>query len=207
MAYTAFSSLPGLRYGVVSDLRTHCLMNGLATQAVLVPGTDCAFGELRAATGRLPKTEKLLLVVKLNNNMLETLNGLEAALESAMYSPLQNLQWLDVSFNSLSSVDAELLKFVQLKALYLHGNCIAKFGSIQRLQKLPKLLSLTINGNPIQSNRIYRTYILGVVPQIRALDHTSVTSEEANEAASWYRGHVRRMEVRKEQLRELRDQE
>ena len=63
MAYTAFSSLPGLRYGVVSDLRTHCLMNGLATQAVLVPGTDCAFGELRAATGRLPKTEKLLLVV------------------------------------------------------------------------------------------------------------------------------------------------
>mmetsp|Transcript_60184 Transcript_60184/g.131836 ORF Transcript_60184/g.131836 Transcript_60184/m.131836 type:complete len:234 (+) Transcript_60184:55-756(+) len=171
------------------------------------PAKETTAGNNSSGLDRKVVIRKITTCVKLNNNMLETLNGLEAALESAMYSPLQNLQWLDVSFNSLSSVDAELLKFVQLKALYLHGNCIAKFGSIQRLQKLPKLLSLTINGNPIQSNRIYRTYILGVVPQIRALDHTSVTSEEANEAASWYRGHVRRMEVRKEQLRELRDQE
>ena len=148
---------------------------------------------------------KVTTCVKLNNNMLETLNGLEAALESAMFSPLQNLQWLDISFNSLTSVDAELLKFAQLKALYLHGNCIQKFGSVQRLQKLPKLLSLTMNGNPIQSNRVYRTYVLGVLPQLRSLDHTSVTAEEAGEAMAWYRGHVRRMEVRKEQLRELRD--
>ena len=62
-----------------------------------------------------------------------------------------------------------------------------------------------MNGNPIQSNRIYRTYILGTLPQIKALDHTSVTLEESKEAAAWLRGHLHRMEVRKEQLRELRE--
>ena len=82
---------------------------------------------------------RVMTSVKLNNNILEQLNGLANVLETAMSSPLQNLQWLDISFNSLTNVDPELLKFVHLKALYLHGNCIQKFGSVQRLQKLPKL--------------------------------------------------------------------
>ena len=35
------------------------------------------------------------------------------------------------------------------------------------------------------------TYVLGVLPQLRSLDHTSVTAEEAGEAMAWYRGRLR----------------
>eukprot|EP00439_Symbiodinium_sp_Y106_P028927 s2794_g3.t1 len=61
-----------------------------------------------------------------------------------MPSPLQNLQWLDVSFNHLTAVDPEILQFPNMKALYLHGNNLSKLGDVERLKKLPKLISLTM---------------------------------------------------------------
>mmetsp|Transcript_19614 Transcript_19614/g.27676 ORF Transcript_19614/g.27676 Transcript_19614/m.27676 type:complete len:142 (+) Transcript_19614:1-426(+) len=136
--------------------------------------------------------------------MLETLSGLAPALETAMPSPLQNLQWLDVSFNHLTAVDPEILQFPNMKALYLHGNNLSKLGDVERLKKLPKLISLTMNGNPIQSAKIYRCFILGCLPQLKSLDHTSITEEEASGAAGWYRGHLHRQKIRKEAAEEAR---
>jgi len=137
--------------------------------------------------------------VKLNNNMLETIQGLPTALESAMSSPLLNLQWLDLSFNQLVTVEPELLRFMNLKALYLHGNCIRSLPAVDRLRKLPKLLSLTTNGNPIEANKIYRPYIIGAVPSLRSLDHSTITEDESQNAAAWFKGHIQRMKKRQEE--------
>jgi len=146
--------------------------------------------------------KKVTTCVKLNNNMLETVNGLPQALESAMPNPLQNLQWLDISFNQLAAIEPELLRFSNLKALYLHGNCLRQLSSVERLRKLPKLLSLTLNGNPIESSKIYRVYVIGALPFIKTLDHSTITEEESLGAGAWFKGHLRRAKKRKEEQEE-----
>lgn len=90
------------------------------------------------------------------------------------------------------------MRFLNLKALYLHGNCIKSLASVDKLKKLQKLLSLTLNGNPIESTSIYRTYVIGAVPQIRSLDHSTITQDEVSNAAAWYKGHQERARKRAE---------
>ncbi|CAJ1375438.1 unnamed protein product [Effrenium voratum] len=143
---------------------------------------------------------KVTTSVKLNNNMLETISGLPAALEFCLPNPLLNLQWLDISFNQLVTVEPELLRFHNLKALYMHGNCITRLAAVDRLRKMPKLLSLTMNGNPIESNKIYRVYVVGALGSLRSLDHSTITDDEASNAAAWFEGHLVRMKKRREEM-------
>eukprot|EP00441_Pelagodinium_beii_P044526 CAMPEP_0197621182 /NCGR_PEP_ID=MMETSP1338-20131121/1797_1 /TAXON_ID=43686 ORGANISM="Pelagodinium beii, Strain RCC1491" /NCGR_SAMPLE_ID=MMETSP1338 /ASSEMBLY_ACC=CAM_ASM_000754 /LENGTH=247 /DNA_ID=CAMNT_0043190543 /DNA_START=36 /DNA_END=779 /DNA_ORIENTATION=- len=145
---------------------------------------------------------KVTTSVKLNNNMLESAVGLPQALETAMPNPLLNLQWLDISFNQLVTIEADLLRFLNLKALYLHGNCISRLSSVERLRKLPKLLSLTLNGNPIESSKIYRCYVIGALPALKSLDHSTITDDEVKNAAAWFVGHEARAKKRKEEMAE-----
>merc|ERR1719316_1587018 len=70
------------------------------------------------------KVRKVTLAVKLNNNSIDSITDLPQALEFVMDDPLRNLQWIDLSFNQLHTIQAELLSFKQMKALYLHGNRI-----------------------------------------------------------------------------------
>mmetsp|Transcript_81589 Transcript_81589/g.205302 ORF Transcript_81589/g.205302 Transcript_81589/m.205302 type:complete len:259 (+) Transcript_81589:77-853(+) len=137
--------------------------------------------------------------VKLNNNMLATVSGLQQSLEFVMNSVVMNLQWIDLSFNQLVTVEPELLRFLNLKALYLHGNCIKSLSSVDRLKKLPKLISLTMNGNPVDSTRIYRVYVIGSLPNLRSLDHSTITQDEISSAAAWYAGHQERAKKRAEE--------
>jgi len=154
------------------------------------------------AVARKLVIKKVTTCVKLNNNMLESVNGLPQALETAMPAPLHNLQWLDMSFNQLTTVEPELLKFTNLKALYLHGNVIRKLPAVERLRKLPKLLSLTLNGNPIESKKIYRCFVIGALTQLRSLDHSTITEEESLGAGAWFKGHLRRVQKRREEQEE-----
>merc|ERR1719215_1654995 len=137
--------------------------------------------------------------VKLNNNMLATVSGLQPSLESVMSSVVMNLQCSDLSFNQLVTVEPELLRFLNLKALYLHGNCIKSLSSVDRLKKLPKLISLTMNGNPVDSTRIYRVYVIGSLPNLRSLDHSTITQDEISSAAAWYAGHQERAKKKAEE--------
>eukprot|EP00413_Alexandrium_margalefii_P034235 CAMPEP_0204578154 /NCGR_PEP_ID=MMETSP0661-20131031/42758_1 /ASSEMBLY_ACC=CAM_ASM_000606 /TAXON_ID=109239 /ORGANISM="Alexandrium margalefi, Strain AMGDE01CS-322" /LENGTH=228 /DNA_ID=CAMNT_0051587057 /DNA_START=61 /DNA_END=747 /DNA_ORIENTATION=- len=137
--------------------------------------------------------------VKLNNNMLESIAGMPQALEMVMPNPLLNLQWIDLAFNQLVTVEPELLRFMNLKALYLHGNCIRSLPSTERLRKLPKLLSLTLNGNPIEASKIYRTYVVGALPTIRSLDHSTITEDEQRSSVAWYKAHLQRVQKKKEE--------
>lgn len=147
---------------------------------------------------------KVVSSIKLNNNLLESLMGLPPALELHMgASALTNLQWLDVSFNQLVTIEPDLLKFRNLKALYLHGNCIRALPVVERLRGLTKLLSLTLNGNPVEASKIYRPFVIGALPHLKSLDHSTITEDEAQTAAAWFKGHQRRQKIRKEKLEEL----
>merc|ERR1712007_278179 len=113
-----------------------------------------------------------------------------------------NCWWIDLSFNQLRTIEPALLEFQQMKALYLHGNMIKSLASVERLRKLPKLISLTLNGNPIERCRAYRTYVIGALPKLRTLDHSMVTKEEKDGSSAWFEEHLKRLEKRKQELEE-----
>jgi len=145
---------------------------------------------------------KVTMAVKLNNNSIDSIADLPQALEFVMDNPLQNLQWIDLSFNQLSTIQPELLDFKQMKALYLHGNHIKSLPSVERLRKLPKLISLTLNGNPIECVLFYRRYVVGSLPDLRTLDHSTITDDEVRAAQGWFGAHQQRSKVRQERLEE-----
>jgi hypothetical protein len=86
--------------------------------------------------------------IRLSYNELTSLAGFEAALEAVMDNPKENLQWLDLSHNRLTSVERVLLKFPNLSVIYLHGNNIRTLKSVYQLNGLPNLRKLTLHGNP-----------------------------------------------------------
>lgn len=148
------------------------------------------------------RIRKVTCAVKLNNNMIDSITDLPQALEFVMDDPMRNLHWIDLSFNQLKTIQAELLEFKQLKALYLHGNHIKSLPSVERLRKLPKLISLTCNGNPIECFKFYRHYVVGALPDLRTLDHSTITDDEVSAAADWFKAHDKRAQIRKERLEE-----
>ncbi|CAE8609808.1 unnamed protein product [Polarella glacialis] len=171
----------------------------IATDQVAI----AAAGAKAAMTRSRMVIRKVIACIKLNNNCLQSVNGLGRSLELAMPSPVMNLQWLDISFNQIKTIEPEILTFVNLKALYLHGNLITRLAGVERLRKLPKLLSLTLNGNPVESTGIYRCFIIGALPTLKSLDHSTITEDEFLGASTWYQGHSRRAKKRREELDEL----
>merc|ERR1719446_733231 len=148
------------------------------------------------------RIRKVTLAVKLNNNSIDSIAELPQALEFVMDDPMRTLQWIDLSFNLLSTIQAELLDFKQLKALYLHGNHIKSLPSVERLKKLPKLISLTLNGNPIECMSFYRRYVVGALPDLRTLDHSTITDDEVKGSQDWFQGHLQRGKERQRRLEE-----
>ena len=73
----------------------------------------------------------------------------------------EDIAWLDLSFNDITSISNDILEFPALKMIYLHGNKIRRFADIQKLQQLPNLYSLTLHGNPIENYPNYR-YIYNI---------------------------------------------
>ena len=53
-------------------------------------------------------------------------------LEHVMYAP-DRLEWLDLSYNYLEKIEDELLNFVNLKTLYLHGNYLSRLDEVKKL--------------------------------------------------------------------------
>lgn len=148
---------------------------------------------------------KVCVAVKLNNNMIETIADLPESLKTVMDHPLLNCQWLDLSYNQLASIEPALLEFQHLKALYLHGNQIKSLPSVERLRKLPKLISLTLNGNHIERALSYRMYVIGALPNLRSLDHSTITVEERTNAQTWFEAHLKRLKEKKKQQEDKED--
>ena len=128
----------------------------------------------------------------LNNNELRTLNGdrgLYSTLELYVMKQPSQLLWLNLSYNYLTKIDDELLKFPNLKSLQLHGNYIGDLAEVEKLSKLENLISLTLNGNPIEAIKGYRMYVLGLLYKeretLKKLDSTVITNAEYDNAVVW----------------------
>jgi hypothetical protein len=176
-----------------------------APMALQAPGGTMLPVSKGGQHGLSPKKiiRKVCVAVKLNNNMIETITDLPQSLEPVMDNPLLNCQWLDLSYNQLASIEPALLEFKNLKALYLHGNQIKSLPSVERLRKLPKLISLTLNGNQIERALSYRMYVIGALKGLRSLDHSTITEEERTNAHNWFEAHMKRLKAKKEQQEEV----
>jgi len=85
----------------------------------------------------------------LHKNELRTLKGLSNVLNDVMWN-FSQLQWIDLSYNYLETIELDILDFPQLKTLYLHGNYISNLEETRKLGQLKQLTNLTLYGNPIE---------------------------------------------------------
>lgn len=134
--------------------------------------------------GRVPETgpNKRFITssVWLGNNSIQTTREASSILHSVLEYPTR-LAWLDLSFNEVYDVDEALLQFVNLKILYLHGNQIHNMSALAVLQDMPRLRTLTLHGNPIDSIPQYRSLVVNIVPQLSKLDFSLVVDSERKE--------------------------
>jgi hypothetical protein len=126
-----------------------------------------------------PVPDKMLVSVLLNNNNLTTISRLEGILGQVWGPSCVSLQWLDLSFNKLTRVEDALLKLTSLKLLNLNSNKIpAKRSEIQKLAKLPGLLTLSMIGNPVEEMKQYRWFTIATVRTLRKLDSACISPAE-----------------------------
>lgn len=88
--------------------------------------------------------------IKLCNNELVDCRELEIVLKLYVVNAFYFLSMLDLSSNGITVIP-ELAQF-PLQALYLHDNKISDMRETEKLKDLTQLTSLTLFGNPIQSN-------------------------------------------------------
>ena len=79
------------------------------------------------------------------------------------------------------------MQLQNLRMIYLHGNNIIRLGEIDKLGGLPHLKSLSLHGNPIESNAGYRYYVLSRIPQLQTMDFSGVTNGDRRSAETWSR--------------------
>ncbi|XP_012501161.1 PREDICTED: leucine-rich repeat-containing protein 51 isoform X1 [Propithecus coquereli] len=126
----------------------------------------------------------------LNNNVLNDLNHFNQVVSQLLVYP-QNLAWIDLSFNDLTSIDPVLTTFFNLSVIYLHGNSIQRLGEVNKLAVLPRLRSLTLHGNPMEEQKGYRHYVLCTLPRITTLDFSGVTKADRTTAEVWKRMNIK----------------
>jgi Leucine-rich repeat (LRR) protein len=99
------------------------------------------------------------------------------------------LQWLDLSFNQLQTIETSIGRLKGLLKLHLHANQIRDIRDVQKLTDLPNLRDLTLHGNPIEERGRgkYRNFIIGQLPNLRSLDFTSLTDRDKGIAQSFCR--------------------
>jgi hypothetical protein len=154
--------------------------------------------EIRKVTNSIKLSNNFLLTVQAVQDEASFKPGLTEGLGFVMTNPIENLHWLDLSFNALSHIEPEIFKLVKLRALYLHGNMIKSFASVEKLSNLRELMSLTLNGNPIESSKSYRMHVIGPNQHLRSLDHSTITKDEKNSAISWYGSFLKAREERRQ---------
>jgi len=125
-----------------------------------------------------PRLRYVNRALRLSNNNFLSLEGLDMVTEKIVADPFQNLSWIDLSFNSLEEIHECILKFVNLKTLFLHANKISKLTEIDKLAKLPNLRSLTLHGNPLEEERNYRLYVILMLPQLVNLNFSGISKQE-----------------------------
>lgn len=124
----------------------------------------------------------------LNNNEIRSIKGLRDILNFVVWQPDQ-IQWLDLSYNYLATIEREITNFPNLKTLYFHGNYISNLEEVKKLQELPNLATLTLYGNSIEQVKGYRLYVLGMLYEkhesLKKLDNVLITGKEFDNVIVW----------------------
>ncbi|XP_022181501.1 leucine-rich repeat-containing protein 51-like [Myzus persicae] len=120
------------------------------------------------------KTASLLLS---HNRLTGDLKDIQLLVDKLFQQP-NALCWLDLSHNQLTDVSDVLLGFPNLSTLYLHHNRLATLCAVARIDRLPRLRSLTLQNNPVAEHYGYRTAVLSMLKRITRLDFVSVTDSE-----------------------------
>jgi hypothetical protein len=116
-----------------------------------------------------------LKAIRLGNNSISSFRIFETV---ATHLQMAQIQWLDLSFNSLQRIDESLVEyFPNLTTLYLHANKLSKLSQIKKLAGL-KLKSLTLYGNPLEENKHYRNFVLHIFPDLQQLDFSVITGAQ-----------------------------
>lgn len=121
--------------------------------------------------------------LKLSENQISSLNGLEEAINTIMNNP-DEVSWLDLSFNMISTLEG-IPKNLPLKSLYLHGNQIHDLKALLPLREFKELKSLTIHGCPVSEIKNYRFQVLAILPQLKNLDFSGVTKKDIETAKTF----------------------
>lgn len=134
-----------------------------------------------------PKTQNdkyVSLSLKLGYNALTEVTGIYEWASDIFLQP-ELLSSLDISFNCLSHIPDEILKFVGLKCLYLHGNKIKGIEEVDKLNTLTKLTSLSLHGNPIELLPGFRLYVIKRIPYLKQLNFSAISKADHRTANTW----------------------
>ncbi|XP_037071543.1 leucine-rich repeat-containing protein 51-like [Pollicipes pollicipes] len=126
-----------------------------------------------------PESKRFIAsTVRFNNNHITELPSLSATLDSLLFDRGM-LTWLDLSFNAIAAIDANLTCLTSLRVLYFHANQLASLQEVAKLTMLPYLRALTLHGNPLEEGTPrYRTRVLLLLPGLRSLDFSAVTRRD-----------------------------
>jgi Leucine-rich repeat (LRR) protein len=130
---------------------------------------------LNASNNNITKLEHIdhlkdLREVDLSNNRIRQF-------ESNSFNPLHQIAWLRIEDNGLKTLN-HIDKLERLQFLFLHGNRISDFWDVEKLENWPKLMELSLSGNPIFKKPMYRASIIKRLPGLLILDTREITSEE-----------------------------
>ncbi|XP_032878042.1 leucine-rich repeat-containing protein 51 isoform X2 [Amblyraja radiata] len=120
--------------------------------------------------------------LRLSHNRLNDLSGLKQLIDTLLVEP-RRLFWIDLSFNNFDLIDPVLILCIHLQVLNMHGNQVAKLYEVDKLAVLAHLRSLTLHGNPVELLKGYRSYIVGMIPQLKSLDYSTITKQDRSTAA------------------------
>jgi hypothetical protein len=155
---------------------------------------------LMLGKNQIKKIEKLELVPKLDVldlhcNLISRIEGL---------SNLKDLRVLNLAGNNITEVDRmdglssltelnlrrnqvatvqNVSGLTSLSRFFLSKNQINSFDSIQTIFSIKTLAELSLDGNPVASNRYYRQYLLEQIKQLRHLDLKKISEEERRMSA------------------------
>lgn len=118
------------------------------------------------------------------SNAFTTIVSLPRIVNAFFMGP-ENLLWLDVSHNRLTTIEPILLSFPNLSILYMHGNEITKLKEVNKLVELQHLKKLTLHGNPVEEIMNYRLHVFTQIPQLRMLDFINCTKVDRDKAGTW----------------------
>nr|CCC91189.1 putative leucine-rich repeat protein (LRRP) [Trypanosoma congolense IL3000] len=163
---------------------------------------------LLASYRRIGKIENLvglgnLTKLALDNNLIKSIENL---------GHLKKLQWLDLSFNQITEING-LEELVELETLSLFSNKISVLKGMDMLTKLTSLSVgnnnievledtvrflhrikslrvLTLKGNRVEKQPLYRARLLAFIPALQFLDGSMVHQNEVLKAREEQREHL-----------------